>query len=289
MSILINRDTRILCQGITGRLATFYCDQAIAYGSQIVAGVTPGRGGTRHLQVPVFDRVHDAIASTGANASIVFVPPAHAASAMIEAIDAQLELVVCVTEGVPVHDMLKVCQRLEHSSTRLIGPNSIGIITPGECKMGIMPGHIHQPGRIGVISRSSTLTYEIVTQLSAQRLGQSTVVSVGGDPVHPIGFTHCLDLMLNDADTQAIVLVGEIGGDQEQQAAAMLRVSTRHKPVFALVTGLSAPRGRRMGHAGAVIAAGASEASNKIEALERAGVTVVASPAGVGRAVKSAL
>lgn len=289
MSILVDTDTRIICQGMTGRQGTFFCDQAMAYGSRIVAGVSPGKGGSRHLHVPVFDRVADAMDATGADASVIFVPPAHAANAMLEAIRARVPLVVCVTEGVPVLDMVRVRRTLEDSDTTLIGPNSIGVITPGQCKIGVMPGHIHSPGRIGVISRSSTLTYEVVAQTTARRLGQSTVVSVGGDPVHGIGFADCIELMLADDATEALVLVGEIGGDEEEQAARFLRATRPSKPVFALVAGITAPRGRRMGHAGAIIADGADDARSKIEILKEAGVHVVSSPAHVGHEVAAAL
>lgn len=289
MSILVDSDTRIICQGMTGRQGTFFCDQAMAYGSRIVAGVSPGKGGTRHLHVPVFDRVAEAMEAIGADASVVFVPPRHAADAMMEAIRARVPLVVCVTEGVPVLDMVRVRRALLDSQTQLIGPNSIGIITPGECKIGVMPGHIHSPGRIGIISRSSTLTYEVVTQTTATRLGQSTVVSVGGDPVHGMSFVDCLALMLADDATQAIVLVGEIGGDEEEQAASYLRRVRPDKPIFGLVAGLSAPRGRRMGHAGAIVAGGSGDAASKIELLRDAGVNLVSSPARVGHAIAAAL
>ncbi len=289
MSILVNADTRIICQGMTGRQGTFFCDQAMAYGSRIVAGVSPGKGGSRHLHVPVFDRVAEAMEGVGADASVIFVPPRHAADAMMEAINARVPLVVCVTEGVPTLDMVRVRRALMDSPTRLIGPNSIGIITPGQCKIGVMPGHIHSPGRVGVISRSSTLTYEVVAQTTATRLGQSTVVSVGGDPVHGMSFVDCLELMLADDATDAVVLVGEIGGDEEEQAAGYLRRVRPDKPVFALVAGLSAPRGRRMGHAGAMIAGGAGDAASKIALLSEAGVTMVSSPARVGHEVAAAL
>ena len=289
MSILVDAETRILCQGMTGRQGTFFCDQAMAYGSRIVAGVTPGRGGSKHLHVPVFDRVADAIDATAADTSVIFVPPRDAAAAMLEAITARLRLVVCVTEGVPVQDMVRVRRALEDSDTILIGPNSVGVITPGQCKIGVMPGLIHSPGRVGIVSRSSTLTYEVVAQTTAARLGQSTVVSIGADPVHGIGFVDVLAMMMEDADTHAIVLVGEIGGAEEEQAAHFIKQRQSAKPIIALVAGTSAPPGRRMGHAGAIITGGEGTARAKIAALRDAGVMVAQSPARVGVQVASSL
>lgn len=289
MSILINADTRIICQGMTGRQGTFFCDQAMAYGSRIVAGVTPGKGGSKHLYMPVFDRVADAVDSSGADTSVIFVPPRDAAAAMLEAIKARLRLVVCVTEGVPVQDMVRVRRALQDSETLLIGPNSVGVITPGECKIGVMPGHIHSPGRVGIVSRSSTLTYEVVAQTTAARLGQSTVVSIGADPVHGMGFVDVLSLLVDDPDTHAIVLVGEIGGAEEEEAATFIKQRRVDKPIIGLVAGTSAPPGRRMGHAGAIISGAEGTARAKIAALKDAGVVMASSPARVGAQVAAAL
>jgi succinyl-CoA synthetase alpha subunit len=289
MSILVDADTRILCQGFTGRQATFFCDQAMAYGSQVVAGVTPGRGGQRHLNLPVFDEVAQAAAETGADTSVIFVPPRHAASAMLEAIEAGMRLVVCVTEGVPVLDMVRVRRALEGSSTRLLGPNSIGLITPSQCKIGVMPGHIHAPGCVGIVSRSGTLTYEAVTQTTAAGLGQSTVVSIGADPVHGLGFVEVLEQFAEDPDTRAVILVGEIGGTEEEDAAVFIEEQHSPKPVVGLVAGITAPQGRRMGHAGAIISAGQGTAAAKIAALRAAGVHVASSPAALASSVLDAL
>lgn len=288
MAILIDRATKVICQGMTGKQATFHCEQAIAYGTRIVAGVTPGKGGTQHLRLPVYDTVAQAADETGANASLVFVPPHAAAEAMIEAIDAEIPLVVCVTERVPVLDMVRVRRRLEGSQTRLLGPNSQGIIAPEACKIGIMPGHIHTPGRIGILSRSASLTYEAVIQCTRARLGQSTVVGVGGDPVHGLGFVEGLELFLEDPETEAILLIGEIGGTDEEDAAAFLETAKPKKPVLAYVAGRHAPTGRRMGHAGTLTVFGSGEAAGKIEALRAAGVTVIPSAAGIATALRQA-
>jgi len=289
MAVLVSGESRVLFQGITGRAGTFFAEQAIAYGTRVVAGVNPGKGGTRHLHVPVFDRVSEAVEATGADVAAVFVPPARAADAMLEAIRAKVPLVVCVTEGVPVLDMVRVRASLERSQTRLIGPNSAGIIVPGECKVGIMPASIHSRGRVGIVSRSGTLAYEMVAQTTAAGLGQSTVIGVGADPVHGIGFVDCLELMLADPETEGIVLVGEIGGVEEEQAAAYLARVGTPKPVVGVVAGRSAPPGRRMGHAGAIIDGGVGSADAKLEALRAAGVIVPDSPARVGAAMARAL
>jgi succinyl-CoA synthetase alpha subunit len=289
MGVLVDSGTKVLFQGLTGVQGTFFADQAMSYGTRVVAGVTPGKGGTRHLHLPVFDRVADAVEATGADASAIFVPPAHAAQAMLEAIHARVPLVVCVTEGVPVLDMVRIKRALEGSRTRLIGPNSPGIIVPGECKIGVMPGHIHSRGRIGVISRSGTLSYEIAAQTTAAGLGQSVVIGVGADPVHGLGFVQCLELLLADPQTEGIVLVGEIGGSEEEQAGAWLARRKPEKPVVAVVAGLCAPEGRRMGHAGAIIAGGSGDARTKLAALRDAGVIIAESPARVGATIARAL
>lgn len=288
MAILIDGSTKVICQGMTGKQATFHCEQAIAYGTRIVAGVTPGKGGSRHLRLPVYDTVAEAARETGANASIVFVPPRSAAEAMIEAIDAEIPLVVCVTERVPVLDMVQVRRRLEGSKTRLLGPNSQGIITPEACKIGIMPGHIHTPGRIGIVSRSASLTYEAVIQCTRARLGQSTVVGIGGDPVHGMGFIDCLELFLEDPETESVLLIGEIGGTDEEDAADFLKTAQPQKPVLAYVAGRNAPTGRRMGHAGTVTVFGSGEAEGKIDALRDAGVAVIPSAATFAAALRQA-
>jgi succinyl-CoA synthetase alpha subunit len=261
----------------------------MSYGTRVVAGVTPGKGGTRHLHLPVFDRVSEAVEATGADVAAVFVPPARAADAMLESIRARVPLVVCVSEGIPVLDMVRVKRELEGSATRLIGPNSVGIIVPGECKIGVMPGHIHSRGRVGVISRSGTLTYEVVAQTTAAGLGQSTVIGIGADPVHGIGFVDCLELMLGDPETEGVVLVGEIGGVEEEQAAEFLARVRPEKPVVGVVAGLSAPPGRRMGHAGAIIDGGVGGAQSKLAALREAGVIIPDSPARVGVTMAQAL
>ncbi|HOL73358.1 MAG TPA: succinate--CoA ligase subunit alpha, partial [Bryobacteraceae bacterium] len=287
-SILVGRETRLLVQGFTGREATFHSEQCLAYGTNIVGGVVPGKGGTMHLGLPVFDTVHEAVCATGANASIVFVPPAFAADAIMEAADAGIPLVVAITEGIPVLDMVKVWHYLQTRKTRLIGPNCPGIISPGKCKVGIMPGHIHKEGNVGVVSRSGTLTYEAVDQLTRRGIGQSTCIGIGGDPIIGTSFVDAVRLFNEDPDTDAIVLIGEIGGNAEELAAAYIKDNVK-KPVVSFIAGQTAPPGRRMGHAGAIISGGSGKASDKIQALEAAGVIVCASPAEIGDRVKAVL
>ena len=288
MSVLVDRNTRLIVQGFTGREGTFHAQQAIAYGTQVVGGVTPGKGGTKHLDLPVFDTVEEAVKATGANATVIFVPPPYAGDAIMEATDAGLPLAVCISEGIPTLDMVKAWAFLKDKKTRLIGPNCPGIISPGKCKIGIMPGKIHLEGHVGVVSRSGTLTYEAVGQLTNLGIGQSTCIGIGGDPIIGTNFLDALQLFNDDPDTHAIVMIGEIGGNAEETAAEYVKKHVK-KPVVGFVAGQTAPPGRRMGHAGAIIAGGSGKASDKIKAMEEAGITVCSSPADIGEKIKSRL